>query len=85
MLSLANNKRRAVSKTKQNPPGDWTSLCGLGRPQGHLGPADQLLRKDDLFCLGNGDESKQYSFYIVNNARPVKGERVSFLVHVFIS
>ena len=45
----------------------------------------ETMWKDSLFCLGNGDESKQYSFYIVNNARPVKGERVSFLVHVFIS
>lgn len=80
MLSLANNKRRAVSKTKQKPPWRLDKSAWLGEATRSPWPSRSTIVKGRLFlfCLGNGDESKQYSFYIVSNTRPVKGQHVSF-------
>lgn len=80
MLSLANNKRKAVSKTKQKPPWRLDKSAWLGEATRSPWPSQSTIVKGRLFlfCLGNGDESKQYSFYTVSNTRPVKGQRVSF-------
>lgn len=70
--------RRAVRKTKQTPL-ETAQVCMA--QEGHkVTLAISYCKRAIIFvCLGNADESKQHSFYIVNNTRPVKGQRLSFI------